>query len=886
MQNDRQFCVKYALNNERKKKNDIQKELMKKNDIQDEHKKKGVDIATGFQLEAINKLTKEWYNIHPKPYAGCILVLPTGGGKTFTALRFLCQNALSDGYKVLWLAHTHHLLEQAYASFSKHVGWISEPREFLQIRVVSGTIGHFRTQHIEPQDDVVIATLQTITKAYKENHPALNAFLDSAGSKLFVVFDEAHHAPAPTYRDLIHNLRDRFKEMYLLGLTATPVYTDENLQGWLNELFPQGIPYQVSASKLMAAGILSKPILEPQNTNISPNFELNEYEKWVGTFKNDIPEEIITQLAKNKNRNMFIAKHYWENRSKYGKTIIFADRWFQCEAIMDDLISLGIDEDRVGSIYSHIDAKLRSVEDRNARKSDENSVVLDKFRNNKLDVVINVRMLTEGTDIPDVHTCFITRQTTSQILLTQMVGRALRGPEFGGTPEAYLVFFTDNWEQLINWAEYDPTIDGGIDEKATDLRKRPPLQYISIELVRRLVAQMNSGINIMPDEYVKTLLPEGWYSVEYFAKNVDDDEVGYVRRLVMVFEHESPSYRRLIEELTTNYGTRLEKLKDQDIQFENVTDNISDLRQEFFSDADQHFGSNLSQDIFSIARHVAQSGKEPKFFKFEERCNHDLDKIAQEILDRRIDPYTEDDVVRSEFDRKDRYWQVLYITFDLFKSQYLACRERIIRARRHGDNPKDHVITAITSYPPVQEPPLELKLQIKERDGCCLCCGNKNMRYLQVDHILPLHFGGTNIFDNLQTLCQSCNQAKSTIKINFLDPQTDLTAPPKELPNFEPPKGIDAADCDLWARYIRKTINFYYRCAAVHRVTIGQRGENFYTWRIELKAGNDPRWLEQHLGVLLDRIKTAKKEAGYSFPNSIKVLSPGFSEVTIRGKCK
>ena len=41
-------------------------------------------------------------------------------------------------------------------------------------------------------------------------------------------------------------------------------------------------------------------------------------------------------------------------------------------------------------------------------------------------MLINVRMLTEGTDVPDLQTVFLTRQTTSQILMTQMVGRAMR----------------------------------------------------------------------------------------------------------------------------------------------------------------------------------------------------------------------------------------------------------------------------------------------------------------------------------------------------------------------------------------------------------------------------------------------------------------------------
>ena len=47
----------------------------------------------------------------------------------------------------------------------------------------------------------------------------------------------------------------------------------------------------------------------------------------------------------------------------------------------------------------------RSIQD-NERK------ILD-FRNDKLDVLINVNILTEGTDIPNVETVFLTRQTTS-----------------------------------------------------------------------------------------------------------------------------------------------------------------------------------------------------------------------------------------------------------------------------------------------------------------------------------------------------------------------------------------------------------------------------------------------------------------------------------------
>ena len=99
------------------------------------------------QSAALAQLDK-WYDSRPFPEAGGILVLPTGGGKTFTAIRFLCRRALSDGYKVLWLAHTHHLLEQAFCAFDDGVPLIAEPRPAVNVRVVSGTIGHYPVHKI------------------------------------------------------------------------------------------------------------------------------------------------------------------------------------------------------------------------------------------------------------------------------------------------------------------------------------------------------------------------------------------------------------------------------------------------------------------------------------------------------------------------------------------------------------------------------------------------------------------------------------------------------------------------------------------------------------------------------------------------------------------
>lgn len=62
-----------------------------------------------------------------------------------------------------------------------------------------------------------------------------------------------------------------------------------------------------------------------------------------------------------------------------------------------------------------------------------------------------MNILTEGVDFPKTGTVFLARPTVSTILMTQMVGRALRGPAAGGTDTAYIVSFVDDWDEHIAW---------------------------------------------------------------------------------------------------------------------------------------------------------------------------------------------------------------------------------------------------------------------------------------------------------------------------------------------------------------------------------------------------------------------------------------------------
>ena len=790
------------------------------------------------QEEALQKLDK-WYKSAPTDPRGGILVLPTGGGKTFTACHFICRNPLSDGFKVLWLAHTHHLLEQAFFSFCPRtpipsdnglVGLIAEPKAELRVRVVSGTIGHFPVHSIQPSDDVVVSSLQTVCNAISNRHQQLDRFLDSAKGRLFVVFDEAHHSPAPSYRNLMLSLRERCPQMHLMGLTATPTHSQEKKRAWLHKLFPQGIIYQVAPQKLMAAGILARPVFEEAQTAFEASFDEQDYEKWVGTNR-DLPDTIINSLASSRERNEYIVGCYVKQRKRYGKTIIFADRWEQCEQLSVAFEDRGV---KAGAIFSYVDASSGSVEARNRRTSAENAKVLQAFRDGKLDVLINIKMLTEGTDVPDVQTVFLTRQTTSQILLTQMVGRALRGPAVGGTDKAFIVSFIDNWKHRINWAAYDQLAPGLADETIPEYGKRPPIQLISIDLVRRLARQIASGINVNPAPY-KAFLPIGWYRVEYYAQVEGIDDVEPVGQLVMVFEDEKSCFERFIKALNNE---ELGSFEEDSVRLDDVRDRVDQWHEKFFSDVDDRVGGGLFEDLFSVARHMAQNERQvPKFFPFDVRDHHDLDAIAQDHRSKKLDDDAKDDALRGEYTRRDRYWRVIYHTYDQFKHHYDACINRILHAKRHGNDAATHQPNFKTPDGiPEREPSEEIKERVKSRDHFrCLCCGyGKQRPQLQVDHISPSYHGGNNHFDNLQTLCKVCNgpNGKGIENISFRNNQTTLTTAPSRLPTPETPTGIHAKEPEWWEMFIRRTINLFFRCAAVDSVKIGGRGERFRDWQV------------------------------------------------------
>lgn len=246
---------------------------------------------------------------------------------------------------------------------------------------------------------------------------------------------------------------------------------------------------------------------------------------------------------------------------------------------------------------------------------------------------------------------------------------------------------------------------------------------------------------------------------------------------------------------------------------------------------------------------------------FEQRQEHDLDALAQKFINERLDRILENQNLKTEYERTDRYWSVIYPKYHRFKEEYDECVNRIL-------NPIESPTQPPPSPPNADNLDDYTKQAVKTRDGYhCLCCGET--RLLVVDHIKPRYYGGTHSLNNLQTLCSTCNSIKGTETLDFRNHQTSLNAPPSKCFEVELPLGENE-------KLIRRSINFFYRAAAVKSVRFVGTLNHCYNWEINLYRNNNPRWVIPYFEKLVEEIRPT---AGYARPNKIIITAPGFDVV-------
>ena len=702
-----------------------------------------------------------------------LVVLPTGGGKTYTASMWLLKNAIDKKKKILWIAHRQMLLDQAAESFQKFAYTEVVPHiSSFCFRIVSGSSSHDRTSDIRSSDNLLIVSKDSIGR----NLERLDQWLNGE-KELYLIVDEAHHATAKTYRKVIDYVKAKIPNLKLIGLTATPFRTAEEEQGLLAKIFTDGInngrvvhgdigiTYQIGLKELINRQILAKPIFESYYTDEEYGDSLG-VDAWESIQHLDvIPDEVAQQMADSAARNKLIVETYRAKQNEYGQTILFAVNVVHAIQLTTLFKKAGIKADFiVSSVKDSITGITISRED-NERK-------LDDYRNGKLQVLINVNILTEGVDLPKTKTVFLARPTVSSILMTQMVGRALRGTSAGGTASAYIVSFVDHWNEHIAWVNPESLFDGNNDYQDNDSeRAKRDLRMISISKIEEFASILDDAVDTTALEKIpfEQRIPVGMYAFTYLEENGMDHAYQ-----VMVYDSTQDSYKNLMAALPSLF-------KSFDATEEYLTETLLDemeaqCRDSFF--CGEMTPPYERRDVLNILKYYAQYEAVPQFYTFAEidRSKLDVGKIAQHIWDedmgeRKRTAYidslwesSDDNMLRLFFGRKLYFLRQLNIELMKLSHPDIYDDENNIK---YGTRAlEDMPLHEIGKINPTLEKELRDQAFEKAKDSNgnyhCACCGvtDKSRIYFQVDHISPMNNGGKSVAENLQILCRQCNGTK------------------------------------------------------------------------------------------------------------------------------
>jgi superfamily II DNA or RNA helicase len=301
-----------------------------------------------------------------------LLVLPTGTGKTII-FALLVQRR---GGRTLILAHRDELLQQAVD----------------KLRLVDPTLplGVVQATHDEHTAPTVVASVQTLSR-----RPRLARLVPDFQT---IVIDEAHHAPATTYRRILEYCRAWHPDGPLVvGVTATPERGDRHS---LREVFER-IVYKKTLLEMMQAGYLVD--LRALQVLLQADFDALRTQQ--GDFVEAELETLL--LAANAPAQVLAA---FQAHAADRKALLFTPTVATAYVMAQTFCAAGIAAEALDA--------MTPLPTRRA--------ILQRLHTGATRVLANCAVLTEGFDEPSVDCIIMARPTQSLPLYQQMLGRGTR----------------------------------------------------------------------------------------------------------------------------------------------------------------------------------------------------------------------------------------------------------------------------------------------------------------------------------------------------------------------------------------------------------------------------------------------------------------------------
>jgi superfamily II DNA or RNA helicase len=333
----------------------------------------------GYQEQAIQAVDAA----HKRGVTRPLVVLPTGTGKTVVFSHMVTRHP----GRALILAHRDELISQAAA----------------KLAAVSGSldIGIVKAERDDHNARVVIASMQTLARPGR---------LERIGKFSTVIVDEAHHAVADTYLDILDRLGCMGDRGPLtVGFTATAGRSDKIALGavW------QEIAYQRGIIQMIAEDYLC----DVRAIQVGGDFNLANAQVRAGDYTD---ASLAAELERSDALEAAAEAYILYAKDRLG--VAFTPTIATAHALAGILTRKGIRAEAV-------DGEM-PLEQRRA--------ILARLHRGETRVVPNAQVLTEGWDEPAVSCALMLRPTKSAPFFVQMAGRVLRPfiGTLGGKPYA------------------------------------------------------------------------------------------------------------------------------------------------------------------------------------------------------------------------------------------------------------------------------------------------------------------------------------------------------------------------------------------------------------------------------------------------------------------
>lgn len=327
-----------------------------------------------YQVEAVDATFAAWERGVQRP----ALVLATGLGKTVIFAHIIADYVNAGRWvnqRVVVLVHRDELIRQA-------VDKLHSVAPHLHVGVVKAGENDTSAQ-------VVVASVQTLARRARREQ-VLNVGL--------VIVDEAHHATANSYLDVLDHFGCFGSGALALGVTATMKRADGIALGqvWQEVVYERDILWGIRHGYLVD---VEGKTVRVEDMDMSG----------VRTSAGDYRAGDLGAAFEDSSAPQVIAKAYAEH-SPDRQGVAFTPTVATAHALADVMSSAGI-------AARAVDGEMRPP---------ERAAVMRGHERGDFQVLTNCMVATEGWDSPTTSTVVIARNTQSAPLYIQMVGRVLR----------------------------------------------------------------------------------------------------------------------------------------------------------------------------------------------------------------------------------------------------------------------------------------------------------------------------------------------------------------------------------------------------------------------------------------------------------------------------